>query len=178
MTSRTLGLIFFPVIFTLLNPVKSAADTLICWDGKYVLDFKMCDEKPQAQTFSMFGGSTEGAEVSTFTLDDKVRLIEITEFGEMGKADYYITNLRLEIRSTRYNQPFYMDGFDPKKSTKDWESYRIERTDNGNVLAPGDEDKDQLSDKRADSLACMIQAINQHVTQSNDILMNLHIDCD
>jgi len=175
MIRKTFAILFFSLIFALANPVNSAANTIICWDGTYVIDIKTCDDKPQAQTFSMFGSSAEGAEVSTFIIDDKVRLIEVSEFGEMGKAEYTITNSKLVIWSTRYNQPFYMDGFDPEKSTKNLESYRIEKTENGNALVSGD--KDQLSNKRADRLACIINAINKHIAQSNGVPTTLQLDC-
>ena len=155
--------------------MSSAANTIICWDGTYVIDIKMCSDKPQAQTFSMFGGSVEGAEVSIFIIDDKVRLIKVSEFGEMGKAEYTITDSRLVIWSTRYNQPFYMDSFDPEESTKNLESYQIEKTGNGNTLVSGD--KDQLSDKRAGRLACIINAINKHIAQSSGVPKTLQVDC-
>ena len=63
----------------------------------------------------MFGYASEGAEVSVSVAEDKVIDIDFTAYGEMGKTEYHIIESNISIWTTRYNMPFYLNGFDPKK---------------------------------------------------------------
>lgn len=147
----------------LLNVNVASAGLIICWDGALVLSSDNCTKRPEPTTFSLFGGSAEGALVTLFHRDGTVYEYNIEWFGETGKAkNQYSTPHQFRTQEFRYNRPLFHPEFDNNATILNNQKFYIGSESEGKIVF---KEKGEINV----GLSCLHQAIVKHATSHVDV---------